>query len=141
MAEGATKTQKIVHVPGIGTIAFPGGMADDAVVQHIQAHKRQGTGNREQGTVTPGATAPLDPRLAAVQAQFPRLAPYLSNVNIQQGQKAAGDDRGLEFYPPWESRNPNPGKITLELFEQTGRAGLDHGARWGSAALHGREGP
>lgn len=60
-----------------------------------------------------------DPRLDAVSKQFPRLAPYLSNVNIQQGKKTGPkDDRGLEFYPPWESRNPNPGKITLELFDK-----------------------
>jgi hypothetical protein len=60
----------------------------------------------------------MDPRLSEVQKQFPRLAPYLNNVMIQQGKKAAGDDRGLEFYPPWESKNPNPGKITLELYDK-----------------------
>lgn len=60
----------------------------------------------------------VDPRLAAVQKQFPRLAPYLNNVMIKQGTKTPGDDRGLEFYPPWESKNPNPGKITLELYDK-----------------------
>jgi hypothetical protein len=54
-----------------------------------------------------------------VAKQFPRLAPYLSNVVIQQGQKSSPPHgRGLEYYPPWESQNPNKGKITLELFEK-----------------------
>ena len=60
----------------------------------------------------------IDPRLQDVAKQYPRLTPYLSQVQIQQGKKGKNDDRGLEFYPPWESRNPNPGKITLELFDQ-----------------------
>jgi hypothetical protein len=60
----------------------------------------------------------IDPRLAAVAQQYPRLAPFLSQVQIQQGRKTdPNDDRGLEFYPPWESENPNPGKITLELYD------------------------
>ena len=60
----------------------------------------------------------LDPRLAAVAQQYPRLAPILPMVQVQQGKKAnPTDDRGLEFYPPWESQNPNPGKITLELYD------------------------
>lgn len=64
-------------------------------------------------------TPEMDPRLADVAQQFPRLKPYLSNVKVQQGKKiSAKDDRGLEFYPPWESTNPNPGKITLELYDQ-----------------------
>jgi hypothetical protein len=74
-------------------------------------------GGKSQPTPTP--KVPMDPRLAAVQKQFPRLAPYLSKVMIQQGKKTnPNDDRGLEFYPPWESENPNPGKITLELFDR-----------------------
>ncbi len=60
----------------------------------------------------------LDPRLASVAQQYPRLAPYLPMVQVQQGKKSSpDDDRGLEFYPPWESENPNPGKITLELYD------------------------
>jgi hypothetical protein len=71
------------------------------------------------GSVATTPQPSLDPRLAAVAQQFPRLAPYLSQVQVQQGKKAnPKDDRGLEFYPPWESQNPNPGKITLQLFDQ-----------------------
>lgn len=57
-----------------------------------------------------------DPRIAAVGKAFPRLAPYLKNVVIMKGKNTKGDDRGLEFYPPWESENPNKGKITIQLF-------------------------
>jgi hypothetical protein len=68
----------------------------------------------------PLAQAPqTDPRLAEVAKMFPRLSPYLSQVQIQDGKKTnPHDDRGLEFYPPWESQNPNKGRITLELFDQ-----------------------
>jgi hypothetical protein len=66
----------------------------------------------------PTAQSKTDPRLTAVGQQFPRLTPYLSQVQVQSGKKSSPrDDRGLEFYPPWESKNPNPGKITLELFD------------------------
>jgi hypothetical protein len=61
----------------------------------------------------------MDPRLESVAQQFPRLKQYLSNVKVQEGKKTdPKDERGLEFYPPWESENPNPGKITLELYDQ-----------------------
>lgn len=60
----------------------------------------------------------MDSRLSAVQAAFPRLSPHLKNVMIRQGKKGPNDDRVLEFYPPWESRNPSPGKITLELYDK-----------------------
>jgi len=73
----------------------------------------------------PGGAVPAaqggvtDPRLSAVAQAFPRLAPYLSNVVVQQGKKTdPNDDRGLEFYSPTHKQNPNPGKITLELFDQ-----------------------
>ena len=61
----------------------------------------------------------IDPQLESVATQFPRLKQYLSDVKVQKGKKKdPNDDRGLEFYPPWESENPNPGKITLELYDQ-----------------------
>ena len=75
--------------------------------------------------------SPLDPRLAAVAQKFPRLKPYLSMVDITQGKTRQGDPRGLEFYPPWESENPHPGRITLELYrnftpeQMTGALGGD----------------
>ena len=104
--------QKLVKVPDVGVVAFPQEMPDDHIAAAIKKHKAPPA----QPATTPNA--PMDQRLSDVQKQFPRLAPYLSNVMVQQGKKAAGDDRGLEFYPPWESKNPNPGKITLELFDK-----------------------
>lgn len=70
-------------------------------------------------STTPNPIAkPLDPRLVEVGKAFPRLSPYLSKVAITQGKKTnPTDDRGLEFYPPWESTNPQKGNITLELFD------------------------
>lgn len=66
----------------------------------------------------PNEAQQADPRLDDVASAYPRLKPYLSQVKIQQGTKAKDDDRGLEFYSPWESDNPNRGKITLELFDK-----------------------
>jgi hypothetical protein len=101
---------KIVQVEGLGAVAFPQSMADDQVAQAIKAHK-----SKSAPTTTPA----MDPRLGAVEKEFPRLAPYLSNVMIQQGKKTnPNDDRGLEFYNPWQGNNPNPGKLTIELFDK-----------------------
>jgi hypothetical protein len=60
--------------------------------------------------------------LQAVGMTYPRLRPYLPNVQVQQGKPSAGDPRQLEFYPPWESENPNPGKITIELLRKFGQS-------------------
>ncbi len=95
-----------------GTATPIASAAEPAYRQYaVSAPPQAGAAQSAQGGVP-------DPRLSAVAQAFPRLAPYLSNVRVQQGTKAAGDDRGLEFYPPWESENPNPGKITLELFDK-----------------------
>jgi hypothetical protein len=59
-----------------------------------------------------------DPRLQQVGTRFPRLRQYLPMVRVKEGQRPAGTDRQLEFYAPWESRNPNKGQITLELYEK-----------------------
>lgn len=57
--------------------------------------------------------------VAAVGKQYPALLPYLGNVRVQYGTASSPtDDRQLEFYPPWESNNPNPGAVTLELFKR-----------------------
>jgi hypothetical protein len=109
--------KRIMNIDGIGAVAFPNHFDDDKINAAVANHKA-GT---QPAQATPPANTPqaaMDPRLSEVQKAFPRLAPYLSNVTVQQGTKAAGDDRGLEFYPPWESKNPNPGKITLELYDK-----------------------
>lgn len=61
---------------------------------------------------------PQDPTLANVATKYKALAPYMGQSEIVQSPKAAGDDRHLEFYPPHESDNPRPGKITFELFDK-----------------------
>jgi hypothetical protein len=59
-----------------------------------------------------------DPTLNAIAQKYKALAPYMAQSEIVQSPKKPGDDRGLEFYPPYESDNPRPGKITFELFDQ-----------------------
>jgi hypothetical protein len=56
--------------------------------------------------------------IEAVAKQYPALSPYMGNAKVQYGDQAASAGRQLEFYPPWESDNPNPGAVTLELFQQ-----------------------
>lgn len=65
-----------------------------------------------------GPTPPPDPTLAAVGKKYKALSPYMAQSEIVQSPKAPGDDRHLEFYPPYESDNPKPGKITFELFDK-----------------------
>lgn len=62
----------------------------------------------------------LDPTLAAVADKYKALAPHMDNAAIvdSSAQAKPGDDRHLEFYPPYESDNPRPGKITFELFDK-----------------------
>ena len=62
------------------------------------------------------AQAALDPVLRGVAALYPRLAQYLPQTVIRRG--TARDGRQLEFYPPWESDNPSPGNLTVELFNR-----------------------
>lgn len=62
--------------------------------------------------------APMDPTLSAIGTKYKALAPYMPNSAIVQTPKAPGDDRHLEFYPPYEEQSPRPGKITFELFDK-----------------------
>ncbi len=57
-----------------------------------------------------------DPSLGEVGKAYPKLVQYLPQVTVQRGKPEPNDNRQLEFYPPWESRNPNPGKITIEMY-------------------------
>lgn len=56
--------------------------------------------------------------LSGITQQYPLLGPHLSNAVVQWGPPQS-DGRQLEFYPPWESDNPNPGKTTLELYNRS----------------------
>lgn len=84
------------------------------------------------GNVPPPSAAPATPAPAPAAApedfsdttsgiaqNYPALAPYLSKLAIQRGTPSGPeDDRQLEFYQPWETENPNPGKITTELYNK-----------------------
>lgn len=73
------------------------------------------------GTGAAPAAAPenFQPVIDSVSQQFPALAPYAKNLAIQRGtSNGPDDDRQLEFYQPWEKENPNPGKITTELYNK-----------------------
>lgn len=57
--------------------------------------------------------------VAAVGKQYPALAPYLGDVQVQYGNPSGPNDpRQLEFYSPWEDTNPNKGKTTLEIYKR-----------------------
>lgn len=65
--------------------------------------------------------AELEAAKAAVAARYPALAPHLADAKVQWGDPSIYEKTGghLEFYPPWESENPNPGKVTLELYDRS----------------------
>ncbi len=50
--------------------------------------------------------------------KYPALAPHLAEAVVQKGDPNVYYKTGghLEFYSPWESENPNPGKVTLEIY-------------------------
>lgn len=56
--------------------------------------------------------------LDAVAKRYQRLAPHLKNAVVSQGNAAEANGRHLEFYPPWESDNPTPGKSHVQLFDK-----------------------
>ncbi len=57
--------------------------------------------------------------LTAARAAYPALAPHLDNSVVQYGTASGpNDDRQLEYYPPWEAQNPNPGKHTIEIYNR-----------------------
>lgn len=62
----------------------------------------------------------LDRVVQNVAKRYPTLAPYLSDARVQWGDPEEFKKNGghLEFFPPWEQYNPNPGKVTLELYDR-----------------------
>jgi hypothetical protein len=58
------------------------------------------------------------PDIKAVGTKFPALSPYLNNLVVQPGVNTKKDDRQVEFYPPWESTNPNKGKLTITPYRK-----------------------
>lgn len=72
----------------------------------------------------PSAPMPYRPTQSAlslgeVSRAYPGLARYAPNTRVQWGKTSGPqDDRQLEYYPPWETDNPNPGKSTVELYNR-----------------------
>ena len=63
--------------------------------------------------------SPLDSYTATkVASQFPAYEEYLPKVRIHPGATTATDDRQSETYLPWESENPNPGKLTIQPYRR-----------------------
>lgn len=61
----------------------------------------------------------FQPVVDSVAQQYPGLAPYTKNLAVQRGTVSGpDDDRQLEFYQPWDSENPTPGKLTTELYNK-----------------------
>jgi hypothetical protein len=59
-----------------------------------------------------------------VAAQYPALAPYTANTVVSRGNPSGPqDDRQLEFYQPWESDNPTPGQLHVQLFNKNLQGG------------------
>jgi hypothetical protein len=68
-------------------------------------------------TSDPAAAEDFSPTTTAIAKTYPKLAPYVQNLAIQRGTPTGpDDDRQLEFYQPWDTDNPNPGKLTTELY-------------------------
>lgn len=58
------------------------------------------------------------PMLANVRKRFPALGPHIDNTVAQWGDKPPVPGAQMETFPPWETDNPNPGKITLEYYNK-----------------------
>ena len=57
--------------------------------------------------------------VAPISSEYPTLASHLKNFALQWGDPARNPGGGsIEFYPPWESENPNPGRPTIEVFDR-----------------------
>lgn len=62
---------------------------------------------------------PLDPEtVTRLGTEYPAYLPFLPKVVIRPGTTTADDDRQSETYPPDESENPNPGKITIQPYHK-----------------------
>ena len=60
-----------------------------------------------------------DRQKQSVARDFKALAPWMNTMSVQAGPQSRNIGGGyLEFYPPWELHNPNPGRTTLELYDK-----------------------
>lgn len=61
----------------------------------------------------------------SIAAEYPTLGEPLRSSQISF-EKDPGDGRQLEFYPPWESENPTPGKPHIQVFGDLQGRELEH---------------
>jgi hypothetical protein len=55
--------------------------------------------------------------LDRVVDKFPAIKPWVNTFAVQRGPESSNVGGGyLEFYPPWEEYNPNPGRTTFETY-------------------------
>lgn len=74
-------------------------------------------------------------RLRAME-MYPRIADTLKEFNLSYGKSPpGGEDRGLEFYPPWETDNPTKGKPHIQIFNR-GVAGDELATAIAGDAMH-----
>jgi hypothetical protein len=89
---------------------------DVVSIPHGRGNLEETLGRADGGKVD--GSPNYDTDVAAIGNDYPALKPLLGNLVVQQGQTTGStDDRQLEFYQPWDSDNPNPGKLTSELFD------------------------
>lgn len=87
----------------------------DGLVQALAAASPQPV----PATVPAEQPESFQPVTDAISQQYPGLQPYIDKLAIQRGKPSGPeDDRQLEFYQPWEKENPNPGKLTTELYNK-----------------------
>lgn len=60
-----------------------------------------------------------------IESEYPMLGGHLRSSEISF-EKDHGDGRQLEFYPPWESENPTPGKPHIQVYGDLQGRELQH---------------
>jgi len=67
---------------------------------------------------TSSSLSGYDGVLQDVATTYPALAPHTKNALVYDATPPKGEeDNGLETYPSWESENPHPGKVTMEVYK------------------------
>lgn len=118
---GGTNSQAPGQGPSLQNVQFPippGILAQLATLNPSFAQLAAGLGGGGAGSTEPDVG--FGPMLQSIGEKYKALAPHVSNFQVQWGAQDGSIVPGghLEFYPPWESENPNPGKPTLELYDR-----------------------
>lgn len=79
------------------------------------------TGERPAAAApAPAPEASFAPIVERISQKYPALAPHIAQAKIQWGDPQQFERNGghIEFFPPWELHNPNPGEVTLEIYNR-----------------------